>query len=408
MLVGLSSTGASAQSPMFTWSSPRSIALGGVSTTGFKEPATMHLNPAALVEIERFTMSSGLAGNVHDQSITMSDSTNTENLIQPAMAPHVTAAVNFGSRLVCAGFSLNTFDTYRMYLPGDSMARYQGTDLTLYSGGFDVALGFMPIRDLAFGFKLGLMGAKAGWNRRVSPFNNDPDPDFDMRWNLDMETTSEYSVLVGAIWSPGYRFKLGMTYRPEMRYQFDSTIETELPDPMGGERISSGTRPVNVTIPQELRLGFHWLASERMDLYMDLGWTQNSGIDPVVIEADDPKPPYIDPKLTVPFRQDDAWHGHLGLEYMVSGFFTLRAGGFYYTGSDRPDYSNVMIPDSAHWGVTSGVGFHFFEWDIDVAGGWIDYDPISMNGSAYPAQLRLSADKDVSQYTGAVSVRYHF
>ena len=53
-----------AQSPPLSWASPRSMALGGVTATGFNEPANMHTNPASLFEIERFTISSGIAGSV--------------------------------------------------------------------------------------------------------------------------------------------------------------------------------------------------------------------------------------------------------------------------------------------------------------------------------------------------------
>ncbi|MBN1878759.1 outer membrane protein transport protein [bacterium] len=405
-LICIMTTDALAQSPFFSWASPRSMALGGVSTTGFDEPATMHLNPASLVEIDRLTVSSGLAVTLLDETVTVDGQSPIDNRMSPAIAPNLTTAVNFGSRLISAGISLNTFDSYRLSLPSDSLTRYQGTDLTLFSGGLDVALGFMPIRDLSFGIKLGLLAATAKWNRRISPFNDDPDPEFDMHWSLDMNALSDYSVLFGTTWSAGYRFKAGLTYRPQMRYRFDATIENELPEVMGGEVITSKIRDLSITIPQEIRLGFHWLATERMDLYMDVGWTENSKIDSITLKADDPKPPYIDATTTIPVRLKDVWHGHLGIEYMASGFFTLRAGGFYYNRSGRPEYESTMIPETAHFGVTTGVGFHFFEWDLDASAGWIDYETVTMSGTALP--FPLDAEKNVSRYVGAVSVRYHF
>ncbi len=405
-LICFTSMYVSAQSPLFTWASPRSMALGGVSTTGFDESATMHLNPASLVEIERFTVSSGISGYMSDHSVDIEGQDSIDNSLSPSLAPHLTAAINFGSRLACAGISLNTFDCYRLSLPSDGSTRYQGTDLTLYSGGLDLALGFMPIRDLSFGFKLGLMGASAQWNRSISPLNNDPDPVFDMDWELDMTAVSDYSLLAGVIWSPAYRFKAGLTYRPEMRYRFDGTISTQLPEIMGGEVIRSDCRTVTVTIPQEIRLGCHWVASERVDLYADMGWTGNSSIDTVNIKADDPKPPFIDGVTSIPMRQKDVWHGHVGAEYVASGFVTLRAGGFYYSDSGRPQYESSLIPESAHWGITSGVGFHFFEWDIDAMAGYVAYDPATITGTAL--SVPLAAEVTNAGYVSSVSFRYHF
>jgi long-subunit fatty acid transport protein len=397
---------AGAQSPMFVWSSPRSMALGGVTSTGFDEPANMHMNPASLIKIERLTISSGLSSSLIDAEIDPVGRPAISSRFTPAMAPHVTGAINFGSRLVSAGISLNTFDSYRIRLPSDEATRFQGTDLMLYAGGLDIALGFMPIQDLSFGFKIGLLGSYAKWERRTNPFPSDPDSDFDINWKLKMHSLSDLSVLTGVMWTPGYRFTTGLTYRPPMKYRFDSDITVGLPDIMGGANISSKTRAVSVTIPQEIKWGFHWLASERIDLYMDLGWTQYSSVDSVNIQADDPKPPYIPSVTSVPMNLKDVWHGHIGAEFMLSGFFTLRTGAFYQTESGDPDYNVSLVSRDACWGATAGFGFHFFEWDIDAAFGRIQYDSDRINGSKLP--FPLSADTSVSQYVASVSLRYHF
>ncbi|MBN1295666.1 hypothetical protein JXA80_02730, partial [bacterium] len=158
---------AQGQAPDFAWSSPRSMALGGVGTTGFEDPSTMHLNPAALMETERFSITTGLGASLFNGSF---DSPGGAFDADTNMAwfPSISTAINFGSRLVAAGFSLNTFDYRHVEFTENRPNRYQGTEWMLYSGGFDFALGFMPIRDWAFGFKIGYLTAHAEWDRMVN------------------------------------------------------------------------------------------------------------------------------------------------------------------------------------------------------------------------------------------------
>lgn len=395
-----------AQSPPFSWASPRSMALGGVTTTGFDEPANMHTNPASLFEIERFTVSTGLAGNLVRGKVEPDGAKMVKTENNPMFSPSVTAGINFGARLVSAGISLNTFDAFQVRFPDDAATRYQGTNITLFSGGLDLAFGFMPFQDWAFGIKAGLMGSHGRWERRINPFPGSPDPDFDMNWDLKMKSLSDFNFLGGVLWSPSYRFKTGLTYRPQMRYDMDTKIFTSLPENMGGTTISSGARNVRLIIPQEAKIGFHWIASERVDLYLDIGWTEYSSMKTRLIRADDPKPPYILAETTIPLSLKDVWHGHIGIEYMVSGFVTLRAGGFYYTDSGQPGYDLALIPVNAQQGITAGVGLDFFEWHIDASAGQARYETGSITGSKLP--FPLAADSEYSRYFAAVSLTYSF
>jgi long-subunit fatty acid transport protein len=397
---------AEAQSPVFSWASPRSMALGGVSATGFDQPSNMHLNPASLVEIERFTLSSGLALTMMDGEVNPDGHTSsrTQNEIMPA--PHITAGFNFGARLISAGISLNTFDTYRVRFPSNAGTRYQGTDMMLYSGGIDLGIGFMPIQNWAFGLKLGLLSSYGKWERSINPFPSNPEPEFDMRWKLRMHSFSDVSFLAGVQWSPTYRFKTGLTWRPQMRYEFNPKVSLELPDIMGSAVISSDAGRLRITIPQEIRMGMHWIASERIDVYVDVGWTEYSRITTRAVTAKDPKSPYIPEETLIPVNLNDVWHGHIGIEYLVSGFLTLRAGGFYYTESVRPDYEISLIPQESRYGYTAGVGLNFFAWLMDIAVGKAEYDSGRISGGELP--FPLQADTEYSQYFAAVSLTWSF
>lgn len=396
---------ASAQAPFFTGSSPRSMALGGVGSTGFDEPSAMHLNPAGLMDIERFSLNAGLASTYLDGTVD-ADETSSSTDDAFTIMPGVSGAVNLGSRLVAAGFSLNTFDYQHVSFPADAVNRYQGTEMLLYSGGFDAALGFMPIRNWAFGFKVGYMAAHAEWNRTLNPFPENPDPSVDIDVRMDMNSTTDWNALLGVIWSPSYRFEAGLTYRPPLAYHFEPDIEVKLPEILGGTTLGSGAKELRVEIPQEIRLGFHWLASERIDLYLDAGWTNYGSLDDMEITAEDPKAPFIFEKLKIPVDMDDVWHGHVGLEYLASGLLTLRFGGFYYSAGGNEAYELSLFPQGERYGFTAGLGIHLFEWDIDLAGGQSILETRRVTGSETP--FPLTAETDYTNTFGAVSVRYRF
>ena len=91
---------------------------------------------------------------------------------------------------------------------------------------------------------------------------------------------------------------------------------------------------------------------------------------------------------------------------MVSGFMTLRTGGFYYTESQIPKYEMSLIPTTAQRGITAGVGLDFFEWHLDISAGQARYDSDKITGSKLPYPLK--ADTDTSRYFAAISMTYSF
>lgn len=394
-----------AQSPEFAWASPRSIALGGISTTGFDEPSAMHLNPAALVDIERFTLNAGTGVRIVNGTYSdASESADSEQNIMPF--PSISAATNLGSRLAAVGLSLNTFDYTHLEYPAGSSNRYQGNEMLLYSGGLDAALAFMPIRNWSVGFKVGYMAAHAEWTRQLNPFPDTPQRNLDMQWKLDMDATADWSALFGVIWSPNYRFEAGLTYRPPMAYHFQPDISVTLPDVMGGETISSEAKDLRMEIPQEIRLGFHWLASERIDLYLDAGWTNWASLDTLEITTIDPKENIIDSKYTYQIDLDDVWHGHLGVEYLTSSLLTLRFGAFYYSDASNSELDTTFSARGEHYGYTTGAGLHLFEWDIDFAVGQTIYPEKEITGTKTP--FPQSAKTEFDEIFGSISVRYRF
>ncbi|MBN1296340.1 outer membrane protein transport protein, partial [bacterium] len=226
------------------------------------------------------------------------------------------------------------------------------------------------------------------------------------RYALDMDSAADWSALVGVIWSPSYRFEAGLTYRPAMAYHFSPDIQVTLPEIMGGTTITSSAQDLRVDIPQEVRLGCHWLASERLDIYFDAGWTQYSTMETLEITANDPLSPYIERKFSIPMEFEDVWHGHLGLEYLASGLLTLRIGGYYYSEAGQPEYESTLSPKGERFGITGGAGIHLFEWEIDLAAGQTIYPSRRVTGSATP--LALTADTEFSEIFGSVAVRYRF
>ena len=355
----------------YSFQSSRSMALGGVSSTGFDEAFTTLLNPASLTKLSqnRIALNSQIGITSWDfESKTGSIKTDDSLLISPGLA----AGFRTGSSLIGLGLSISSFDNLRMKFPENEFQRYQLNEFALQSGSFDVGLGFMPRNGLSFGLRVGYRVGMATWERMINPFEDNPSDTSSFEYTLliDGEDFEGLNGEIGMIWSPNYRFEIGLSYQPTMSYHFDSDIEAQLPPILGGATLSSGLEEIRVNIPMEAILGIHWIASERVDCYFDVAWKQYSSIDDIEIKAKKPITPFISETYKIPVDYRDELRIHTGFEIIATPAITLRFGGYYASPVSEDDEQFLVksIPD--RFGFTSGIGFELARLKLDLAGGY--------------------------------------
>ncbi len=383
------------QGSMFSFSSPRSIGLGGVTVTGFNDASNIILNPAALPKVDQsqIMMTLGAGQSQLDVSSQSGDQESDSNL---NIFPFVGMALDFNSRLVGAAVSVSAFDRYHVKYTETGSGRYQGTELDYTSGSIDLALGFIPTNDLAIGVRVGYLAAQTTWKRKQNALGTNPeqDPAFDADWEVSMDSTMDYIVSAGLIWTPSYRFELGLTWQPPSAHHFNGNLTVNLPEIQGGGEFKSDLKEVRITIPQEARVGFHWIASERMDLYMDAVWTQYSQVKQIDLTAKKPHDPAINKRLIIPVELNDEIRLHAGLEVLTSSLTTLRLGGFYASETRKEGYETVLMPYGNRYGVTAGLGLRFSRSKVEFGMGksWMDDYEISGEELPFPLEGTLSGD----------------
>jgi len=396
-----------AQMMLYSFASPRSMALGGVKTTGFTDAANMSLNPASLPKVEQsqtmITMGSILSKTTFTSNSSHLDTDSDDTL---NIAPFLGVAWDMSSRLVGLGVSVSVFDSYRIRFPANGAQRYQGTELTYYSGSVDFGIGFIPSRDFAIGMKIGYLAARADWTRKQNAFGTDPDsdPTFDADWETSFSATEDFNFSVGMIWTPSYRFELGVTYRPPLAHHFDADLKVNLPEIQGNADFSSELKNIRITIPQEARIGFHWISSERLDIYMDAVWTQYSQMDSVEFTAKTYHEPGLPRKFNIPVDLKDEFRLHGGVEILASSLAIFRLGGFFATETGQPDYETAILPSGERYGVTAGTGFRYSQFAVEFAIGksWMKDHPIT--GTELPFALEGNISND--DYFASLSLSF--
>ena len=374
ILIGLSFcilfSNANAQFTYYPFASTHSTALGGVMATGLSEASNIILNPAALPEVEQTQMQLVTSFQFNDLRFTPSDySGSADSNSSLSFCPTASIAFDMNSRIVGLGMSISTFENYHTSFPADGYQRYQINQFDFTSGSVDFAIGYIPVRDLSLGLKIGYLTGLGEWDRSQNSLGSEIDlpSEYDVDWKIKFKSTSDLNLSGGVIWSPSYRFELGATYRPNLAYHFKPSMAVHFPDSLGGSVIKSDLADIRMRIPQEARLGMHWIASERIDLYLDTVWTEYSKIETIQFSADNPAEPMLPADVFIPMKCNDVYRIHSGIEFVLTHQFNLRFGGFFASPLIDDSNATVLFPSGSKIGINAGLGILFPRFSIDIA-----------------------------------------
>lgn len=350
----------------------RSLAIGGAGVGGLQDTFTGLLNPASVAKVTDTRVSVFSIFAMENRTITDGSSkdfpeTNSEDRI--SVLPNLGSILNFGSSRFSMGIYARTIDANRLAFSKDSLVRYHLRDFRFSSSAFDVAFGVIPLNDFAFGLNVGYLTGNGSFSRYDNPMINDPNPpsNLDIKWDIDYKDVAELMVSAGALWSPNYRFDLGMTIRPPAAYHFKSELSVKVPESLGGMTYKTDLEKLRITIPASIQLGTHFIATDRIDVFADLAWNQLSQIDDINLTMERPRSPFIPQTYKYKMDLKDRWSVHLGAELMVSDQMTLRAGLFHATESSDPETSSVIWAIPQQTGVSVGVNFRLLGWDAELS-----------------------------------------
>lgn len=193
---------------------------------------------------------------------------------------------------------------------------------------------------------------------------------------------------VGFMWSPVENFRVGVSYRSQIRHDAegdltlsdprmstgngwgDSLDPTYSPNgmPIGGmvyENMGTHEGYATVTAPAWAMASVAWDVNDLVSLYGTFRWTDWSSFDKLEITSD----AGLGETITNKWR--DTYLGSLGMDLRLTDWWTLR-GGIAYESSPiaKPEYRTAIIPDADRWWFAIGSSFKWsdnFQTDVSFA-----------------------------------------
>lgn len=192
---------------------------------------------------------------------------------------------------------------------------------------------------------------------------------------------------VGFMWSPVENFRVGVSYRSQIRH--DAEGDLTLKDPRntkipGSNNIWGGSVPnqgedgmkvnalmntydgyATVTAPAWAMASVAWDVNDLVSLYGTFRWTDWSSFDKLEITSD------VGLGETITNKWRDTYLGSLGMDLRLTDWWTLR-GGIAYESSpiSKPEYRTAIIPDADRWWFAIGSSFKWsnnFQTDVSFA-----------------------------------------
>lgn len=192
---------------------------------------------------------------------------------------------------------------------------------------------------------------------------------------------------VGFMWSPVENFRVGVSYRSQIRH--DAEGDLTLKDPRntlipGSNNVWGGSVPnqgedgmkvnalmntydgyATVTAPAWAMASVAWDVNDLVSLYGTFRWTDWSSFDKLEITSD------VGLGETITNKWRDTYLGSLGMDLRLTDWWTLR-GGIAYESSpiSKPEYRTAIIPDADRWWFAVGSSFKWsdnFQTDVSFA-----------------------------------------
>ena len=227
----------------------------------------------------------------------------------------------------------------------------------------------------SFGFGASLQYAQADLTKR-STLAYDPSTKALTTAESEIDADSiAWGWNVGFMWSPIENFRVGISYRSQIRH--DAEGDLTLKDPRntmlpGADNIWGGNVPnmgdegmmVNhlmntydgyavVTAPAWAMASVAWDVNDIVSLYGTFRWTDWSSFDKLEITSNNP---LVSDTITNKWR--DTYLGSLGMDLRLTDWWTLRGGVAYESSPvSKPEYRTAIIPDADRWWFAVGSSF---------------------------------------------------
>lgn len=182
---------------------------------------------------------------------------------------------------------------------------------------------------------------------------------------------------VGMMWSPLENFRVGVSYRSQIRHDAEGDMTIDHPNQTGADvlgqlgMLGEFDGFATVTAPAWAMASVAWDVNDLVSLYGTFRWTDWSSFDKLEITSDGTDVSGNPIGSTVTNKWRDTYLGSLGMDLRLTDWWTLR-GGIAYESSPiaNPQHRTAIIPDADRWWFAIGSSFKWsdnFQTDISFA-----------------------------------------
>ncbi len=352
----------------------KAMSLGGAFTAIANDPSAIYFNGAGLINLKGFNLMLGTALIFPDGSFRgpYPSITETEMEKQVFYPSHFYATYQASDNLFL-GLGFNTPFGLGTEWDENWIGRFVSVkiDLETYSFNPTIAYKFNDNISASVGLLYNIANVTIIRNADLSPF------DGEAQINIDGDDNAAFGFNAGLLIKANDKLSFGASYRSEVEYNFDGTVESKGPSQFSS-LLPQGDGKAKLVTPQQFTIGVAYKFLDKFMVSSDFQYVFWTSYDSLNIDFTDPN--FEDSKS--PRLFDDSYFIRFGLEYLVNEKLALRGGLYFDKNPIKDEYLDATLPDADRIGFNIGFGYNLSnKISLDFAYLFIRFEERTVNNS---------------------------
>ncbi|MCX6252031.1 MAG: outer membrane protein transport protein [Bacteroidetes bacterium] len=332
----------------------RNIGMGLIGTSLTYDASSLFYNPGGASFVnEKFSISGGV-------SFLMSRATFQAK--NEAYQEHIDHVMNYPFNFYFAykpikdlsvGVAVNTPYGLSMSWPDKWEGRYLIQNIAFKAITIQPTVSY-KIKDI-IGIGAGLIISYGDVNlKRAIPVNGPDSADGQLTVK---GTTIKYGFNAGILIHPIKGLNIGVDYRSKIDMSIKDGDATFAVPTAVASKFPYTKTDVSLPLPANLDFGISYEINEKIMIGLGLNYVFWSTYDSLKFTFKSPDP-NVTLVSTSPKLYKDRLIARLGVQWKISGMFTVRAGGYYDPSPVPSDYLDPMLPSSNETALTCGISLY--------------------------------------------------
>ncbi len=385
----------------------RGSALAGGMVGRADDPSAIAWNPAGITQLPGTQTMAGMTLIAPSGTVDTIDrfgsrrSTNVDDHVWAN--PHAYLTHQFSDRLwggvgIFSRFGLG--NSYPTNWPGRENLKY----VSLKTVSLNPNLAFKINDNLSLAVGVEFMYATM-LMKKDSDLGKMVNPALAGRLGYDQQMLTGTSIAPGFNLAAHYKFNdewaAGLTYRSRVKQSVSGHLEFDNKNPFPGVNLANSDLTGNLHLPDTISFGVTWKPTDELSLEAGTVYTVWSNYRSLNINTEKYGTQYS------PKNWRDTWAINVSAEYKALDWLTLRGGYVYETSPMKDNTCDYMTPSNGRHRITTGVGFNWDRWTVDLAYAYLVIKQLNYDKSTAPGVLPGYSHGGRS-HIAAMSVGYKF